>query len=131
MAAELTSARRLTVLVALAALAACGGGSGPSGPSRHFAQGTSTETGTRFTPHTSFCRDFYNARAGEVVVSASPATVHLRLGVGSCAAPGAALVEKDAFVMIDAPEGTLHVVVSNPTDLDTGYTLRLTYWYGS
>ena len=61
----------------------------------------------------------------------TPPTIHLVLRTGTCNAPGRIVAEKDTeLVDVNAPAGWNHVRVSNPnpSDLNSTYILRLTYW---
>ena len=76
------------------------------------------------------CWDFNNAKAGPVSADVTPRTIHLILAAGRCSAPGQMLAERDAEVVnVDAPAGWNHVTLSNGSDVDVSYTLRITYWH--
>jgi hypothetical protein len=123
-----TQARVSLVLFAALAVPACGGES-PSVPTTPHARGTETLSGP-ISAHASFCRDFNNAKAGAVSADVVPPSFHLLLGSGTCSAPGQILAEKDGEVAnVDAPAGWNHVTLSNPSDLNTSFTLRITHWY--
>ena len=117
----------LVIFVALA-VPACGTES-PAVPTTPHARGTETLSGP-ISAHSSFCRDFNNARSGPVSADVVPPSFHLLLGAGTCSAPGPILAEKDGEVAnVEAPAGSNHVTVSNRSDLDTSFTLRITHWY--
>lgn len=124
-----SQARASVVLFAALAVPACGGDSS-SVPTPSYARGTETLSGSNIAAHSSFCKDFNNARAGAVSADVSPASIHLALGVGTCGAPGQILAEKDGEVAnVDAPAGWNHVTLSNRSDSNTPFTLRITHWY--
>lgn len=122
--------RASLVLLTALAVPACGGGESPSGPTPQYARGTETHSGPPLAAHSSFCKDFNNARAGAVSADVTPPSIRLTLAVGTCGVPGQILAERDGEVTnVDAPAGANHVTVSNRSDLDTPYTLRITHWY--
>lgn len=121
-------ARVSLVIFAALAVPACGGQS-PSVPTTPYGRGTETLSGP-VSAHSSFCRDFNNAKTGPVSADVVPPSFHLLLGAGTCSAPGQILAEKDGEVAnVVAPAGSNHVTLSNPSDSDTSFTLRITHWY--
>jgi hypothetical protein len=123
------AARVLLVLFAAAALPACGGGS-PAVPTPTSIRGVETMSGPAIAPHSSVCWPFNTAKAGPVSADVSPRSIHVVLGAGTCSAPGAILAERDGEVVnADAPAGSNHVTLVNPSDVDVPYTLHVTRWY--
>jgi hypothetical protein len=87
-------------------------------------------SGPPIAAHSSICWDFNNAKAGPVSADVSPRSIHVVLGAGTCRTPGAILAERDGEVVnADAPAGSNHVTLSNPSDADVPYTLHITRWY--
>lgn len=124
-----TRARTCLVVFVVAVGSACGSGS-PSEPTRPYTRGTETLSGPNLAAHSSFCKDFDNAKAGPVSVDVTPPSIHLILGTGTCKAPGQILAAKDGEVTnVDAPEGSNHVTLSNRSNTDTPFTLRIIRWY--
>jgi hypothetical protein len=119
----------LLMLFAAAAVAACGGQS-PSVLTPTSIQGMETMSGPAIAPHSSICWPFNNAKAGPVSADVTPRSIHVVLGAGTCSAPGAILAERDGEVVnADAPAGTNHVTLSNPSYVYVPYTLHDTHWY--
>ncbi len=117
------------VLLATLALAGCGSKS-PSAPQPPYARGTETLSGPPIPARSSFCGSFNNAKAGPVSADVTPRSIHLVVGAGPCNAPGQMLAENDGEVVnAEAPAGANHVTMSNPADVDTPWTLRITHWY--
>jgi hypothetical protein len=116
------------VACAALAVAGCGAGADPA-PTPTYVRGTSTASATNFRANTNSCVAFNNARAGEVSAYVTPPWIHLQLGVGTCAAPGQVLAERDGDVTVDAPAGWNHLTLSNRSGSDTNYTLTLTHWH--
>jgi len=87
-------------------------------------------SGPAIAPHSSACWSFNNAKAGPVSADVSPRSIHVVLGAGTCSAPGAILAERDGEVVnADAPAGSNHVTLVNPSDVAVPYTLHVTRWY--
>ncbi len=87
-------------------------------------------SGPPVAAQSSACWNFNNAKAGPVSADVSPASIHLAISAGTCAAPGQMLRENDGEVAnVDAPEGANHVTLSNRSDVAVPYTLRITHWY--
>jgi hypothetical protein len=123
------AARVLLVLFAALAIPACGGES-PSVLTPRSAQGMETMSGPAIAAHASICWPFSNAKAGPVSADVSPRSIHVVLGAGTCRTPGAILAERDGEVVnADAPAGSNHVTLVNPSDVDVSYTLHVTHWY--
>jgi len=124
----LSGTHALASLVFVPALAVSACGVSPSGPT--YSQTTEIVSGSGFGGSTTVCTGFNNAKAGPVTVFVTPPSIHLILRAGTCNAPGQVLAEKDTeLVNVGAPAGANHVRLSNPSELDTPYTLRLTYWH--
>jgi hypothetical protein len=122
-------ARAHPALLAGLMLTACGSGS-PSVPTPSTSQGTETMSGPPIAAHSSFCWTFNNAKAGPVSADVTPRSIHVAIGAGACSAPGQMLAERDGEVVnADAPAGANHVTLSNASDQDTPYTLRIIHWY--
>jgi hypothetical protein len=122
-------ARACLAFLAALTVSACGSDT-PSLPKPSYLQGTEVMSGPPIAPHSSICWPFDNAKAGPVSAEVTPAPVHVAVGAGSCSAPGPVIAEKDgAVVNVDAPAGSNHVTLSNGSDLDAPYTLRVTHWY--
>lgn len=124
-----SQARASFGLFAVLAVSACGSGS-PSAPTQPSILGTATMSGPPVASRSSACWDFNNVKAGPVSADVTPRTIHLILTAGKCSAPGQMLAEKDGeFVNMEAPAGWNHVTLSNQSDVDVPYTLRITYWH--
>jgi hypothetical protein len=124
-----SQARSSFVLLAALTASACGG-ERPSVPTTPTIQGTDTMSGPAIVARSTSCWDFNNAKAGPVSADVTPRTIHLSLTVGKCNAPGQMLAERDAEVVnVNAPAGWNHVTLSNGSDVDVAYTLRITYWH--
>jgi hypothetical protein len=122
-------ARASLVLFTALGVQACGGES-PSSPTASYSQTTVVVSGSGFGGSATVCQEFNNAKAGAVTVFVTPPSIHLVLRTGTCNAPGQILSERDTeLVNVNAPAGSNHVRLSNPSGLDTAYTLRLTYWH--
>lgn len=127
--ADSSRTRSCFVLFAGAMVAACGSETA-SVPKPSSIQGTETMSGPPIAAHSSFCTNFNNAKAGPVSADVTPRSIHVAVGAGPCSAPGPTLAERDGEVVnADAPAGANHVTLSNPSDLDTPYTLRIVHWY--
>jgi hypothetical protein len=97
--------------------------------SQRNSQTTEIVSGSGFGGSTTVCTEFNNAKAGPVTVFVTPPSIRLILRAETCNAPGQVLAEKDTeLVNVGAPAGANHVRLSNPSELDTPYTLRLTFW---
>ena len=122
-------ARASVVLFAALVVPACGGES-PSSPTASYSQRTVIVSSSGFGGSPTTCEEFNNAKAGPVTVFVTPPSIHLVLRTGTCNAPGQMLAEKDTeLVNVSAPAGSNHLRLSNPSELDTPYLLRLTYWH--
>ena len=123
-------ARRFVPLLLLSTAFACGGGSNAAAPTLvPHNRVTTTGVVTGFQAHSTGCVEFENAKAGEVSAYVTPDTLLVALVAGSCAAPGNVIVEKPGNVTADAPLGTNHIRLTNPTDDAVTYTISLTHWY--
>jgi len=121
-------ARAFSVLLAALGVPACGSQS-PSVPTPPSVQTMDTMSGPPIAAHSNTCWDFNNAKAGPVSADVTPRTIHLTVTAGKCSAPGQTLAEKDGEVVnAAAPAGWNHVTLSNPSDSEVPYTLRITYW---
>ena len=125
-----SQARASFVFLVALTVPACGSSESPSSPTPRYYQSTSTMSGPPIAAHSSTCWEFDNAKAGPVSADVSPRTIRVILAAGKCSAPGQVLAERDAEVVnVDAPTGWIHVTLSNVSDVDLGYTLRVTYWH--
>lgn len=91
----------------------------------------STISGPPIAAHSNACWPVNNAKAGPVSPDVTPRSIHLTLGAGTCSAPAQTLAESDGeLVNVNAPAGSIHVTLSNPSDVDVDvpYTLRVTYF---
>ena len=120
--------RASLVLLVTLGLPACGGESS-SGPMPSYVRWTETLSATNLAAPFTYCKDFTNAKAGNVSADVTPPSIHLVLGAGTCSTPGQILAEKDGVVSVDMPAGSNHITLSSRSDLDTAFTLSLTYWH--
>ncbi len=119
------------VFLAALAASACGSGS-PATPTQPYAGAGSIETvsGPPIAAHSTACWEFNNTKAGAVSADVTPRTIHLILGVGKCNAAGQVLAEKDGeLVNVNAPAEWIHVTLSNQSDVDVPYILRVAYFH--
>jgi hypothetical protein len=87
-------------------------------------------SGPNIAAQSSACWNFNNAKAGPVSADATPRSLHIVLGAGTCSAPGQILAERDGeLVNVDAPAGSNHVTLLNRSESEAAYTLRITHWY--
>ena len=121
-----------TAVLLLAALcfSACESNETPVTPTNPSARGTDSLSGSNLAAQSSFCRGFNNAKAGPVSADITPPFLHLVVRAGPCSAPGQILGEQDGEVAnVNAPAGPNQVTVSNRSDTNTAFTLRITYWH--
>ena len=118
------------LLFAALCFSACESSETPAAPTNPSARGTDSLSGSNLAAQSSFCQGFNNAKAGPVSADITPPFLHLVVRAGPCSAPGQILGEQDGEVAnVNAPAGPNQVTVSNRSETNTAYTLRINYWH--